>query len=75
MEPLLRDLDPWTNETLVQCLKGYAAGQGTKVGAVMWPIRIALTGLAETPGNATEIAAILGQAETLRRISAAREQL
>jgi glutamyl-tRNA synthetase len=75
VESLLRDLDAWTNESLVTCLKSFAAERGLKVGAVMWPIRIALTGLAETPGNATEIAAILGQEETLRRISGAQARL
>lgn len=75
VEPLLRHLEPWTNDSLVEQLKGFAAQQGMKVGAVMWPIRIALTGLIDTPGNATEIASLLGQAETLRRISAARGRL
>ncbi len=42
-----------------------------KTGTVMWPVRVALTGLLVTPGGAIEIAAALGLAETLRRIEAA----
>ena len=44
---------------------------GLKTGTVMWPIRIALSGLKSTPGGATEIAYILGKAETMERIQAA----
>ena len=35
---------------------------------MMWPVRIAISGLASTPGGATEIAYLLGKEETLRRI-------
>jgi len=41
----------------------------------MWPIRIAVTGKAVTPGGAVEICFILGRDETLRRINAGIEKL
>jgi glutamyl-tRNA synthetase len=41
----------------------------------MWPVRIALSGLASTPGGATEIAEILGKEETMRRMQAALARL
>ena len=43
---------------------------GCKKGAALWIARIALTGLAVTPGGASEIAEILGKDETLRRLDA-----
>ncbi|HOW90482.1 MAG TPA: glutamate--tRNA ligase, partial [Elusimicrobiales bacterium] len=52
-----------------------AAARGAKIGAVMWPLRIALSGLAVTPTGAVEIAELLGKAESLRRIGLALKRL
>ena len=41
-----------------------------KNAKVMWPVRIAVSGRAVTPGGAVEICRILGREETLRRIDA-----
>ncbi|MBQ9308868.1 MAG: glutamate--tRNA ligase [Clostridia bacterium] len=41
---------------------------GLKNGAVLWPLRIAISGQASTPGGAMEIAYLLGKEETLRRV-------
>ena len=41
-----------------------------KNAKVMWPVRIAVSGRAVTPGGAVEICRILGRDETLRRIDA-----
>lgn len=48
-----------------------AAQNGLKTGQMMWPVRVALSGLESTPGGATEIAYLLGRDETLRRLDAA----
>ena len=48
---------------------------GRKNGAVLWPLRIAISGLESTPGGAIEIAWLLGQDECLRRVQAAIEKL
>lgn len=61
----------WDNASLYQALVDLAQQQGVKNGAVLWPARIALTGLAATPGGASEIAEILGKEETLRRLDCA----
>jgi len=66
--PLLDVLEPWTNETIFACLKTFASEAGFKVGAVMWPIRTACSGLEATPGGATELADLLGKEETLNRL-------
>ncbi len=72
---LFPGIQPWSEETLRQTLMDYAATNNLKTGTVMWPIRIAISGLAMTPGGATELAAILGQKETLDRIQFAVKRL
>jgi glutamyl-tRNA synthetase len=66
--PLLAELAEWNEESLRQTLVDYGAANNLKTGTVMWPVRIALSGLQFTPGGAIEIAAILGKAETLKRL-------
>lgn len=48
---------------------------GIKNGVLMFPIRVALSGKAFTPGGAIELSNILGREETLRRIDIALEKL
>ncbi len=70
-KPALENLSLWTNESLFECLKNVAVENGLKNGQVLYPVRIALTGMETTPGGASEIASILGKEETLRRLSKA----
>ena len=46
-----------------------------KNGQVLWPLRIAISGLASTPGGAFEIAYLLGKDETLKRLNASMAKL
>ena len=39
-----------------------------KNGTVMWPVRIAASGMTVTPGGAIEILDILGKEESIRRL-------
>lgn len=73
--PVLEGVSDWSNQVLVDTLKAFAGSHGFKTGTVMWPVRVAITGLQMTPGGATEIAEILGKDETLRRLAQSREQL
>jgi glutamyl-tRNA synthetase len=73
--PFLNSLNEWNNAALQEALKGFANEIKLKTGTVMWPIRIAISGLLTTPGGATEIAEILGREETLRRIRLAQARL
>ena len=66
--PLLENLETWSNESLFELLKTFSQEQGLKVGTVMWPIRTALSGQETSPGGATELAALLGKLESLRRL-------
>lgn len=65
----------WSNNALFASLKALAEKLGVKNGQVLYPARIALSGKETTPGGATEIAVILGQKETLRRIDSAIAKL
>ena len=73
--PLIESMESWSEDALKSRLQVYIAQAGLKTGTVMWPIRIALSGQVTTPGGATELADILGQAETLRRIRLAFARL
>lgn len=67
----LEGLNNWTNESIFECLKGVAVENGLKNGQVLYPVRIALTGLETTPGGASEVASILGKEESLARLKKA----
>jgi len=66
--PLLEAENNYSNDNLFELLSGYAAGVELKTGALMWPIRIALSGKSVTPAGATEIMEIIGKDETIDRI-------
>ncbi len=68
MLPVLEGIDDWTETTLHDTIMGAIAESGMKNGAVLWPLRIAISGQANTPGGAIEIAYLLGKDETLRRV-------
>ena len=48
---------------------------GMKVGAIMWCVRIAVSGMAATPGGATEIMEVIGKEASLARINTALAKL
>ena len=66
--PALAGLPAFSEDAVKEALLSLAAANGMKTGQMMWPVRIALSGLASTPGGATEIACLLGKDEALRRI-------
>ncbi|MEF2597469.1 MAG: glutamate--tRNA ligase, partial [Lachnospiraceae bacterium] len=59
----------------IEMLKAYTQENGCKVNAVMWPLRIAVSGQSVTPAGATEIMDIIGKDESIARIRAAIEKL
>jgi len=65
----------WDEEAIHQALMRTAESLSFKTGQVFWPVRIALTGLAVSPGGADEAAALLGREEALRRIGVGIEKL
>ena len=70
-QDLLSPLDPWTEENIHEALMTGIREAGMKNGTVLWPLRVAISGQASTPGGAIEIAWLLGREETLRRLGAA----
>ncbi len=60
--------DDFSNDNLYAKLSEKAAELGVKSGALLWIMRIAITGQSVTPGGATEIAALLGKEETVKRL-------
>lgn len=74
-EPVLRALPTWENESLYACMLGLSDTLGCKSGAVLWCMRIAVAGQAVTPGGATEIMAVIGREESLRRLAISLSKL
>ncbi len=71
LKDLLPKLEAWEDyslEGLRTMLSAYIEASGRKTGQILWPLRIAVSGLASTPGGAYEIMEILGKEESLRRI-------
>ena len=66
--PVLEAVSDWTEQNIHDALMAAIAQAGMKNGAVLWPLRIAISGQANTPGGAIEIAWLLGKEETLRRM-------
>ena len=73
--PMLEQLEDYSNDSLYSSVVALAEELGLKNGRLLWPFRVAVSGKAVTPGGATELAAILGKEETLRRIRTAIEKL
>jgi glutamyl-tRNA synthetase len=69
LEGLLQILEgsDWTHDALELALKGYAEAQGAKLGAIMQPLRAAVTGRLETPGM-YEVLLVLGREKSLERV-------
>ena len=72
---ILGDLPAFENDALFAALSPLAKKLGMKTGAVMWCVRIAVSGLAATPGGATEIMEVIGKSESLARIDRALAML
>ena len=70
--PLVKELlenTEFTHDSLHDAFMNLAQSKGYKNGQVMYPARVALTGVESTPGGAIEMALILGKDEALRRIN------
>lgn len=68
-QPVLENISDWTETNLHDTIMPIIAESGKKNGTVLWPLRIAITGTANTPGGFFENAALLGKDETLRRLA------
>lgn len=75
LQAALAALPAWDYAAIMAAVKGYTEAKGAKLGAIMWPLRIALSGMAVTPTGAIEIAELLGRDEALRRLNHAVDRL
>ncbi len=64
----LNALTEWNHDTIHDCLIELAQKLEVKNGTLMWPIRIAVSGMTVTPGGAVEILDILGKEESMARL-------
>ena len=64
----LLDLADWSMDGIRQCLTSLGESMDVKNAWLLWPLRIAVTGMQVTPGGAVEALFLLGRAESLRRI-------
>lgn len=71
----LESADVWENDALFERLKNLSEAAGIKAGALMWVARVAVSGLMNTPGGATDILEIIGKAEALSRLKASLARL
>lgn len=71
----LQALPAWSQQGIHDALIEQAQALGVKNGTVMWPVRIAASGMLVTPGGAVEILAILGREEGLDRLRKAIARL
>lgn len=62
------DESDWTDENLKAVCNKIATDANIKSGQVFLPLRLAITGVATTPGGATEMAELFGKEESLKRL-------
>lgn len=72
---LLEGIEDWTHENVHDGLINLAQTLGIKNGQLLFPLRVALSGKAFTPGGAIELADIFKKEETLNRIDSAIAKL
>ena len=73
--PALEGLSDWTQDALHAALFAIIEQMGVKNGVVLWPLRVAVSGKAFTPGGGIELALLLGKEETLARVKRGIELL
>lgn len=72
---VVENITDWSFETLHDALMDLVSKMEVKNGIVLWPLRVAVSGKAFTPGGGIELAHILGKEETIRRIKIGIEKL
>ena len=73
--PVLEKQEDWSEAALHDAVMAAIQEFGMKNGQMLWPLRIAISGKANTPGGAFEIAYLLGKEETLKRLNHSIEEL
>lgn len=72
---VLEPLEKWDLDSIHGAMFALTEKLGVKNGYTLWPLRVAVSGKAFTPGGGTELAAIIGKDETIARIKKGIELL
>ncbi len=72
---LLSTAERFDNDYLFSLLMPLSESLALKTGAIMWCVRIAVSGMSATPGGATEIMEVIGKEESLLRIQNALNKI
>ena len=75
LKPVLEGVEDWTEANLHDIVMAWIAESGRKNGTVLWPLRSAVAGVANTPGGAFEILYLLGKEESMRRMELSMAKL
>ena len=75
--PVLEAVDEadWNEETLHDKLFALIGELGVKNGIILWPLRVAVSGKAFTPGGGLEICALIGKTDSVARVKKGIEKL
>ena len=68
LKPALEAMDPWNHDDMYPMIVVLAEEHEINKKKLLWSLRVALSGKALTPGGGTDIAAILGKEESMRRL-------
>jgi glutamyl-tRNA synthetase len=75
MLPVLEGLADWKQEPVHGALMKLVESLDVKNGRILYPLRVALSGKAFTPGGGVELCIILGREESLARLRCAIERM
>ncbi len=73
--PVLTELEDFSETTIHEALFALIEKMGVKNGYILWPLRVAVSGKAMTPGGGVELCAVLGKDDVLSRIKTALQKL
>lgn len=75
--PVLEAIDEkdWNEENIHEKLFALIAEKGVKNGIILWPLRVAVSGKAFTPGGGIEICCLIGKEDSINRIKKGIEKL
>lgn len=72
---IFENISEWSPDNLNQNISDFIKNSGMKTGAIMWPLRIAISMKKVTPGGVTEILYLLGKKVSLERLNLALNNL
>jgi len=75
LKPVLESVADWTETAIHDAIMPAIEASEFKTGQMLWPLRVALSGRASTPGGAVEIAYLLGKDESIGRVDGAIAKL